>query len=100
MAKASVKKKSTAGRRRITVFLEAPDAQEVFLIGDFNQWNTASYPMKPDKDGLWSRTLMLEPGTYEYKFIVDGKWQNDPANAQTCENCFGTFNNLLAVSPK
>lgn len=99
MAKAKGKK-GTVGRRRVTLFLEAPEAREVFVTGDFNGWDHQSHPMKPDKEGVWSRTFMLDPGTYEYKFIVDGGWRNDPANLENCENCYGTLNSILTVAKK
>jgi hypothetical protein len=40
---------------------------------------------------------MLFPGRYEYKFLVDGRWQIDPAGKQMCWNCFGTQNNVIEV---
>lgn len=78
--------------------LHAPQAEKVILTGDFNQWNLKKKGMKKGSSGAWEATLLLSPGTYEYKFIVDGKWQMDPANSQVCKNCFGTHNNLLAVT--
>lgn len=84
-------------RRKIMVSLHAPQAKSVFLAGDFNEWNTETHGLKKGKSGAWERALMLPPRTYEYKFIVDGEWQMDPANNRTCRNCFGTRNNLLTV---
>jgi hypothetical protein len=40
---------------------------------------------------------MLFPGTYEYRFMVDGQWKNDPNNNQTRINRFGTKNNFIVV---
>jgi hypothetical protein len=54
--------------------------------------------MKKDANGLWKKTLVLAPARYEYKFMVDGGWQNDPNNEQVCPNCFGTQNNVINVS--
>lgn len=78
--------------------LNAPYANEVFLIGDFNSWNAGGIPLKKNKNGLWQLELELNPGKYEYKFIVDGKWQNDPANNNTVINSFGTTNSVKEVS--
>ncbi|HUT71290.1 MAG TPA: glycogen-binding domain-containing protein [Desulfatiglandales bacterium] len=96
MAKTTSKEK--AKRRRATFSLEAPNAREVAVGGDFNKWNAEADPMKKDKRGVWKKTVMLEPGRYEYKFLVDGQWRNDPNNEQTCANCFGTHNNVLVIS--
>jgi 1,4-alpha-glucan branching enzyme len=88
-----------AKKRRIKLSLDAPDAEEVDLVGDFNQWNPKMHPMKQQYDGTWSKILMLPPGRYEYKFLVDGEWQEDPENGLMITNCFGTRNSVLIVSP-
>jgi len=96
MAKYIQKEKSN--KRRMTFALEAPTAKEVMLGGDFNNWDAIAHPMKKDQNGVWKKTLMLPPARYEYKFLVDGRWQNDPKNNMTCPNCFGTQNNVIKVS--
>jgi 1,4-alpha-glucan branching enzyme len=96
MAKTPSKEK--AKRRRAAFFLEAPDAREVAVGGDFNQWNANTHSMTKDKSGAWKKTVMLPPGRFEYKFLVDGQWQNDPKNKEICPNCFGTQNNILVIS--
>jgi hypothetical protein len=53
--------------------------------------------MKKDKKGRWTKIVTLAPGRYEYKFLVDGEWQNDPNNDQVVHNSFGTLNNQLTV---
>ena len=96
MAPKSIKTKT---KRRRTIFsLEAPDANQVLLGGDLNQWKENAHPMKKDDSGVWKKTLVLPPGRFEYKFLVDGRWRNDPKNVQTCANCFGTYNNVLVIS--
>lgn len=96
MAKAPSKEK--AKRRRATFSLEAPNAGEVAVGGDFNNWNAEAHPMTKDKSGVWKKTVMLPPGRFEYKFLVDEQWRNDPKNKETCPNCFGTQNNILVIS--
>lgn len=82
-------------RRKVTFSIEAPNAEEVVLTGNFNNWSSKTHPMKNDGNGMWSKTVMLTPGKYEYKFLIDGDWKIDPGNDQTCQNCFGTRNNVL-----
>ncbi|MDH4204692.1 MAG: glycogen-binding domain-containing protein [Desulfobacteraceae bacterium] len=84
-------------RRKVTFSLRSPDVKEVILMGDFNQWNPKVHPMKKNKNGVWEKTTMLFPGTYEYRFMVDGQWKNDPDNNQTRVNRFGTKNNVIVV---
>ena len=85
------------GNKKVTFSLKAPRAKEVILIGNFNNWNLKKHPMKLNGDGLWSRSIMLKPGDYEYKFLIDGQWQTDPLNGKTCLNHFGTLNYILTL---
>lgn len=89
--------RKTAKRRRILFSIGDDQAHEVAVIGDFNEWNQASHPMKSDGNGLWQKIMMLPPGQYEYKFLVDGQWRTDPNNPNQCTNRFGTLNNILQV---
>ena len=56
--------------------------------------------MKSDGNGAWVRNVIIPPGEYEYKFIVDGQWKEDPQNDQLALNCFGTYNNIINVTEK
>lgn len=87
--------KQVVKRRRITFSFKAAAADEVILVGDFNNWNPKKHPMQSDGNGIWSKTVVLSPGKYEYKFFVDGKWKKDPQNDQSRLNCFGTQNSVL-----
>ncbi len=89
--------KNVIKRRRVTLTFEAPYAGTVTLMGDFNQWNQKKHPMKKGKHGMWRKIIMIQPGRYEYRFLVDGQWQNDPANDRICANCFGSTNNILEI---
>jgi len=95
MSKKSQEKKTA--KKRITFKLEASDAKEAILAGDFNSWDVKKHVMKRDNKGRWSKVVTLSPGRYEYKFLVDGQWQNDPSNDEMVPNSFGTHNNILTV---
>ncbi len=62
-----------------------PGASSVALAGDFNDWSTTDTPMSdPEKDGIWSVVVKLKPGSYQYKFVVNGgTWMADPENPRT-----------------
>jgi 1,4-alpha-glucan branching enzyme len=77
--------------------LSAPQATSVFIAGDFNQWNLSTHPLTRDKKGVWKISLAVGPGRYEYRFLVDGQWQNDPNCPSLVENPFGTSNCLRMV---
>ena len=54
--------------------------------------------MVPLGEGRWGKELMLEPGTYEYRLVVDGEWTTDPNCGECAPNPFGTANSVLRVA--
>jgi len=85
-------------QRKIKFELSSPEAKEVSLAGNFNQWNTQANPMKKDKKGMWKATLSLETGRYEYRFFADGSWENDPSCSCGVANEFGVENCVRIVA--
>jgi 1,4-alpha-glucan branching enzyme len=74
------------------------DAKKVFLVGDFNNWSPSSDPMKDlNGDGHWSLFYPLGPGTYQYKFVVDGKWIPDPRNTDSQPDGFDDVNSVVKI---
>ncbi len=61
-------------------------AKSVHLVGDFNGWSPTATPLDRESDGVWAALVFLDPGTYEYKFFVDGQWQLDADNPEVSEN--------------
>jgi len=68
-------------------------AKRAFLSGNFNDWSTLKGLMKRT-DGGWILDLKLDPGAYEYKFIVDGRWMTDPNNLQRVDDGAGNVNSV------
>ena len=93
-----IKSKQKIKRRKVTFSFESSDAKEVILMGDFNNWSKKKHPMKSNNNGMWNKSVMIPPGRYEYKFLVDRQWKEDPQNDQTCLNCFGTYNNVFHLT--
>ena len=60
---------------------EASGAKGAFLVGDFNDWNTVSHPMKKLKDGGFSLEIELPLGLdCQFRYLTDdGRWINDSA---------------------
>lgn len=88
------------GLRKKSVVFEYfdPSAHVVALAGDFNQWNPSSRPMKRDAGSLWKVKVLLPPGSYQYKFVVNGeRWEEDPLNLHRIMNEHGTFNSIRTV---
>ena len=77
-----------------------PGAKVVQAAGDFNGWNPSQTPLEQTADGAWTVTLPLEPGRYEYQFVVDGEqWIGDPFAAEQSDDGFGARNAVLDVRP-
>ena len=75
-----------------------PSANIVALVGDFNQWNPVVRPLKRDSGGLWSVKIRLAPGSYHYKFVINGeRWEEDPLNQHRVMNEHGTHNSIRKV---
>jgi hypothetical protein len=53
--------------------------------------------MTKAEDGIWRAKVKLPPGTYHYRFIVDGEWHDDPACTLRIPNEFGGSNILREV---
>jgi 1,4-alpha-glucan branching enzyme len=93
----AIKAKTKVLTKKVSFEFPAPEAQEVYLVGNFNNWDTSANPMKKDKKGLWKATVSLRPGRYEYRFLVDRNWQNDPSCCDCVSNEFGSENCIRIV---
>ena len=92
------KTKTAKTKEKKTKFeLKAPAAKKVRLVGDFNAWDAKGLTMRKTRTGSWNLGLNLKPGSYEYKFLVDGEWWTDPANSNTRSNTFGSVNSVREV---
>jgi len=91
------KTKAKIVTRKVPFGLSAPEAQEVTLAGDFNNWDTKANPLKKDKNGMWKVSLSLKPGRYKYRFFVDSNWENDPSCSCCVPNEFGSQNCVRIV---
>lgn len=76
-----------------------PTAREVQVAGSFNHWQPHATPMTKQRGGKWSAELLLKPGHYEYRLVVDGQWQDDPMAARFVANPFGGLNCVVEVRP-
>jgi 1,4-alpha-glucan branching enzyme len=82
---------------RVALEVFHPDAKEVFVAGSFNGWDPSATPLQPQGDGRWAVELILRRGKYEYRFLVDGQWTDDPLSPAYVSNPFGGLNCILAV---
>jgi hypothetical protein len=77
-----------------------PDARTVEVAGDFNGWDPGRTPLQPASGGAWTVTLPLEPGRYEYMFVVNGQdWVADPFAVEQLDDGFGSRNAVIDGRP-
>jgi 1,4-alpha-glucan branching enzyme len=74
-----------------------PTASAVAIAGGFNDWRPEATPMVSLGEGRWRKELVLPPGIYEYRLVVDGEWMPDPLAQATAPNPFGGLNSVLKV---
>ncbi|MGZ8937970.1 MAG: response regulator [Limisphaerales bacterium] len=86
------------GSKRIHFEFASPTAEQVAIAGSFNDWQPNATPMIARGDGRWAKQLVLRPGVYEYRFLVDGRWVSDPFNSETAPNPFGEVNSVVRVT--
>ena len=84
--------------RKVEFLFKSPGAFSVRLAGDFTDWEAHSVEMMHSDDGTWFTVVPLQPGTYSYRFIVDGRWCDDPAPEKLDSNPFGTQNAVRQVA--
>ena len=70
--------------------ITAPGASSVSLVGDFTHWQEKPIALKPTGSGQWKVSVSLAPGTYHYRFLVDGEWRDDPECTLRVANPFGS----------
>ena len=98
--KATAAKKTVAApaRKRVTFTLAADVGSEVYVAGDFNNWDPAGKKLADKKNnGIYSAVVTLAPGEYEYKFVINGTWCVDPNCKEWRQNSLGTLNSVLRV---
>jgi 1,4-alpha-glucan branching enzyme len=96
-----MKKDPIANSTKYSVTFEAPaeiQADILALAGEFNNWDATAALMKRRKDGVWAKTLRLEPGTYNYRFLADGQaWYNDPEADGYQPSGLGEDNSVVVI---
>jgi chromosome partitioning protein len=79
-------------------FIHAPEATNVKIVGNFNNWIPADASnMERKADGTWTKNFFLAPGSYQYRFVVDGKWVEDNNNPKFVINSYGDKNSVIEI---
>jgi 1,4-alpha-glucan branching enzyme len=77
----------------------APEADQVTLVGDFNQWDTNETPMQKLKNGDFKVTLELAcEQEYKFRYLIDNsQWENDWQADKYTPNGFGTDDSIVII---
>ncbi|MEZ4736404.1 MAG: isoamylase early set domain-containing protein [Caldilineaceae bacterium] len=71
-------------------------AAQVYLVGDFNEWQQPGIPLCQDRDGVWRVELDLPRGQrFEFRYLVDNRWLTDCHSDGVTTNPFGTQNSIV-----
>ena len=90
-------KKELPKIKSVVFSMSAPQAEEVYIAGDFNNWQLNNGSRMESKNGNWYKQLSLQPGSYRYRFVIDGRWIEDPNNPQKEMNPYGNMDSLIKV---
>ena len=97
--KAKTEKTAKVAEKSVTFTVRADIGKTVYLAGCFNQWNPTGKKMLDKKnEGVYTASVRLAPGRYEYKFVIDGTWCADPENLDFVQNDHGTLNSVIVVA--
>jgi len=78
--------------------IRAGNANRVQIAGDFNDWNPDRTPLQHVDRDMFQIKLPLRPGRYQYRYVVDGEWRNDPENHNVELNPYGELNNVVEIA--
>jgi 1,4-alpha-glucan branching enzyme len=81
----------------VRIHFQDPKAKSVCVAGTFNDWHPGATEMVKMSRNLWEKEIVLEPGDYQYRLVVDGVWQADPACSESVSNGYGECNSVLHV---
>jgi hypothetical protein len=99
---AGVTGEAAGTERTVDVVFSLPaetQADRVALCGEFNDWSLESISLARGDDRAWRVTVPLVPGTYRYKFLLDGEtWENGTDADRYEENAYGTQDSVIVVS--
>ncbi|MBU0677511.1 MAG: hypothetical protein KJ626_05285 [Verrucomicrobia bacterium] len=92
---------------QIQFTLRAPGAAKVHVAGSWDGWinpvdhgdaAAAQNSLALGDDGLWRLNMVIrDPGEYQYRFIIDGQWKQDPENPDWTDNAIGNVNSVFSI---
>ena len=84
-------------KKEIEFSFYAPLASSVEVAGTFNGWNPSVFRLKRYDEGTWKGSFALKPGRYEYRFLIDGRWENEQKECEMVDNGMGACNCVVTI---
>jgi hypothetical protein len=84
------------GGKEVLFVVPALNAKNVAVVGDFNAWEATSLA-DDNEDGIWTASIPLPPGRYEYAFVIDGRWWGQDPLADEYVRSFGQYSSVRYV---
>ena len=71
----------------------------VSVVGEFNDWNPRSHPLRKRTNGTRSASVTLESGRrYAFRYLAEGGRWYDEETADSAEpNDYGTWNSVVTT---
>jgi hypothetical protein len=83
---------------QVVFSVKAPEAKEVYVVGDFNNWKLDESSRMQRTEDSWRKIMKLGAGRYHYRFVVDGNWIEDNDNPAKEMNPYGSMDSLIEVN--
>lgn len=87
----------TVDGNRVVFQFFRPDAEKVWLIGEFNNWREGELPMSRDERGYWRAALYLPPGYHRFRYLADDQPYSDYASFGVAPGPFG-FDSVVHIA--
>lgn len=98
-----IRKVPTSKEGHVRVVFELPAsiwADHIYLVGEFNHWNTEEIAFCQERDGVWRAAIDLPVGKrYEFRYLIDGAWTTDYQADGWTENSHGSQNSIVITTP-
>ena len=89
---------NTNDLQRIELIYPDYSGRNLKIAGEFNDWVPEQGVETILEESAIRKIFFVEPGEYQYRLVIDGKWRNDPTNPEQILNSMGVHNSMLKVS--
>ncbi len=97
-----IRKVAAPNPEQVRIYFELPSclwADRIYLVGDFNGWDSSATPMQQERDGVWRAIVDLQRGSrHEFRYLVDGQWISDFHADGFAQTSFGASNSVVIAA--